>query len=324
MTRTISVTGATGFAGHHLVAELLGRGHHVRALVRGVSSGASLPSGVETVLGSLAEQDALVRLFRGADAAVHLAGAIAAPSRAAYFAVNRDGVGSVIAAARSTSLRRLVHVSSLAARQPELSAYAASKRAGEDLMLAEMPGRNAVVIRPPAVYGPGDRGTLPLIRTLLSPVAAIPARPHARFSLIHGRDLARLITDAITGDVQGLHEVDDGRRDGYGWYDLTEIGAQLRGGPVRPVFLPRAAADAVALGAELIGHLTGSPGLINRGKIAELYHPDWVSRAGRLDLADPLPLSQGLAQTVAWYRNAGWLPPDRHTDRRASSRGTRQ
>lgn len=321
MTETIAITGATGFAGGHLVAELVARGQRVRALVRKPGS-VALPAGVETVVGSLSDHEALKALFKGADAAVHLAGAIAATTREGYFTVNADGTRAVISAAHAAALRRLIHVSSLAAREPHLSAYAASKRAGEDLILAEMPALNAMIIRPPAVYGPGDRGTLPLIRALSGPIAAIPGRSDSRFSLIHGRDLARLIANAIAAGQQGLHEVSDGRAGGYGWADLAAVAAALRGGPVRTVFLPRPVAEAVAHGAEAVARLTGKPSLVNRGKIAELYHPDWVSRDDVLRLADPVSLAAGLAEAVTWYRSAGWLPPGRRIDRRSSNSGT--
>jgi len=72
----------------------------------------------------------------------------------------------VVEAALKARVGRFVHISSLAARQPELSAYAASKRAGEELVGARQKELNAIILRPPAVYGPGDRGTLPLIQEL--------------------------------------------------------------------------------------------------------------------------------------------------------------
>lgn len=321
MTALIAITGATGFAGRHVIDALLAEGHRLRALVRNPQT-ASLPGAVELVPGDLADRAALARLVAGTDAAVHLAGAIAAPTRQDYFTANAEGTRALIEAARAVALPRFIHISSLAAREPQLSAYAASKRAGEEMVRADMAALNAIVIRPPAVYGPGDRGTLPLIRELTRPVAAIPAPPDARFSLIHARDLARLIRDAVLSDVQGLHEVSDGTPRGHGWADLVAAASALRGGPVRPLFLPRALPATVAAAAEAVAWFSGKAGLVNRGKIAELYHPDWVSRAGCLALADPIPFSRGLADTVQWYRSAGWLPPARRTDRTAPSSGT--
>ena len=320
MSRIIAITGASGFAGRHAVAELQRRGHHVRALLRAPERTGL--SGVEAVKGDLADKAALARLLDGADAVVHLAGAITALSREGYFSVNALGTEALIAAARAARTRRFVHISSLSARQPHLSAYAASKRAGEYLVHREADALNAVIIRPPAVYGPGDRGTLPLIRELTRPLAAIPGPRAARFSLIHGGDLARLIADAAQSDVRGLHEVSDGKVGGYGWDDLIATASAFRGKPVRALFLPRAVPAAVAVGAEAIARLTRRPGMVNSGKIAELYHSDWVCREGTLALPDPTPFAEGFAETVRWYRAAGWLPRAARTDTRAPSSRT--
>jgi uncharacterized protein YbjT (DUF2867 family) len=323
MNQIIAITGATGFAGRHAVAELLLRGHRLRALVRSPET-AGLPAGVDVVKGDLADAAALAQLTAGADAIVNLAGALTGLDRAAYFRVNEQGTLALADAAEKAHVRRFVHISSLAAREPQLSSYAASKRAGEDVLRARMAVLNAILIRPPAVYGPGDRGTLPLIKELTRPVAAIPGPPNARFSLIHGRDLARIIATAVQSDQQGLHEVSDGKPGGYGWADLIRTASDFRGAPIRPIFLPRAIPAAVATLAEALARLTGKPGMVNRGKIAELYHPDWVTRTGALALADPTAFNTGFAETVTWYRNAGWLPRGRGTDTRTPSSRTSQ
>jgi nucleoside-diphosphate-sugar epimerase len=321
MSLTVAITGATGFAGQHLVAALLGRGFRLRALVRDPAKSA-LPASVEVVAGSLTDPPSVARLLTGADAAVHLAAALTALDRDSYFRVNAGGTQALVDAALKARLHRFVHISSLAAREPQLSFYAASKRQAEDIVSAHMAALNAVIIRPPAVYGPGDRGTLPLIRELTRPVAAIPGLPQARFSLLHGRDLARIVIKALDGGVQGTHEVSDLKPGGYGWADLIAAASAFRGAPVRPLFLPRAIPAAVAAGAEMLARFSGKPGMVNRGKIAELYHPDWVSRDTGLMLADPVSFASGFSETVQWYRGAGWLPPARRADTRAASSGT--
>lgn len=323
MTKTIAITGATGFAGRHAILELLLRGHRLRALVRSPET-VALPAGVVTVKGDLADGAALARLTSGADAVIHLAGALTALTREGYFKVNEHGTRALADAAQKAGVARFVHVSSLAAREPQLSGYAASKRAGEEVIAGRMAALNAITIRPPAVYGPGDKGTLPLIKELTRPIAAIPGLPEARFSLIHARDLARLIALAVEGQVQGLHEVSDGMAGGYGWDDLIRTASALRGRPIKAIFLPRAIPAAVAAVAAGISRLTGKPGMVNPGKIAELYHPDWVARPGGLALPDPVPFAAGLAETVTWYRAAGWLPQGRGTDTRTASSRTSQ
>ena len=320
MSRIVAITGATGFAGRHAVAELEAKGYRLRAIVRQPDR-AGLPASVDMVKGDLSDPQALQALLNGADAVVHLAGALTGLSAQDYFSVNQQGTQALVAQALALGTARFVHVSSLAAREPHLSLYAASKRAGEEAVRACMDDLNAIIIRPPAVYGPGDRGTLPLITELTRPIAAIPSSPGARFSLIHGRDLARLIVLALDSDGRGLHEVSDGKPGGYGWADLAAVASAVRGSPVRPIYLPRLLPTAVAWGAEGIARLRGKPGMVNRGKIAELYHPDWVSRAGTLALSDPLPFERGFTETVNWYRAAGWLPRGPSVDRSAQRSG---
>ncbi|MCB1378935.1 MAG: SDR family NAD(P)-dependent oxidoreductase [Alphaproteobacteria bacterium] len=314
MEKTIAITGATGFAGRHAVAELLKGGYRLRALVRDPVA-ARLPSEVEIIRGDMGDDEALDALVRGSYAVIHLAGALWGLTSHDYFRVNAHGTVALAEAAIRRGTGRFIHVSSLAAREPGLSPYAASKRAGEDAVGVIAERLNAVILRPPAVYGPGDRATLPLMRELTRPLAVIPGRSDARFSLIHVADLARLIARAVTEDVGGLQEVSDGTPGGYGWADLVAVASAEQGRPVRPLFLPMAVPGTVAALAEIVAKVRRKPGLITRGKVAELYHLDWVARPPELVLAEPTRFAQGFAETLAWYRSAGWLPQASGPDR---------
>lgn len=309
-TKTIAMTGATGFAGRHTLEALLARGFRVKALARNGRT-AALPSQIELVEGDLQQAEALASLAHGADAVLHLAGVTTALDRTGYFAVNVHGTAALAAAARKAGAARFVHVSSLSAREPSLTPYAASKAEGEKLVAAAFP--QALIIRPPAIYGPGDRATLPLVREFIRPFAMIPSTPNARFSLIHAADLAVILAEAITSEQQGIVEVSDGKEGGYGWAELCAIGAAHEGHSVRPIFLPRIMANAAAYVSESIARVRSKPGMINSGKIAELYHPDWVVKGTGWPMTRSIPFAEGFAGTVAWYRAQGWLPPGRRT-----------
>ncbi|MBI2718866.1 MAG: NAD-dependent epimerase/dehydratase family protein [Rhizobiales bacterium] len=312
--RIVALTGATGFVGGHAVAELLRRGHRVRALVRNPRA-ARLPGEVGVIAGDLESSQALGGLVRGADVVVHMAGAIAAAAPAEFFRHNATATGRLAELAARAGVSRFIHISSLASREPQLSAYGASKRAAEDRLQGLATAMGILILRAPAIYGPGDRGTLPLLRELTRPVAFIPGRPAARFSLIHAADFARILAEAVTADRTGLREVSDGKSGGYGWADLIGAAGALRGRPIRPVFLPQALATGAAGLAEAAAWISGKPGLVNRGKVRELYHPDWVSRGEGWPLAGATGLAEGLAGTLAWYREAGWLPQTAKPDR---------
>ncbi len=314
MGKIIAMTGATGFAGRHTVTELLRRGHRVVALARDPAR-AKLPADVKIIEGDLSAAAVLEELVDGADCVVHLAGAISGLGRGDFFRVNAVGAEAAAKAASASNIRRFIHISSLAAREPQLSHYGASKRAGEDSVQRHLAAGKLLIIRPPAVYGPGDRATLPLLKTLTGSTAIIPGHRASRFSLIHVEDLARLIADAAEGGASGTVEVSDGKAGGYSWGDLADIASRSQSHPVRVVYVPRAVPGALAPFLEVLAKLTGKPGMVSRGKVAELYHHDWVARGEGLMLADPIGFERGFAETLQWYRKAGWLPPARQADR---------
>lgn len=320
MNETIALTGATGFAGRHAVTELLKRGYRVVALAREPAA-ANFPSGVRIVGGDVLDAASLDRLFEGAGSVIHLAGVTAARSRDEYFRINAGGTAAVAAAARRAGLERLVHVSSLAARHPELSDYAASKRASEEAAMTAMKSMTVAILRPPAIYGPGDRATLPLIKALTSRIAFVPGRPSSRFSLLYAEDFARVTADMLTGTECGTRDVSDGRDNGYDWYEIVATASRVQGFPMRPVFLPRRLSWSAAAAVEWWATLDGKASHVTRGKVAELYHPDWVVRGKTAGLAAPTSFADGFARTLEWYRREGWLPQRGHTPRTRSGVG---
>ena len=122
--RTLAVTGGTGFVGTHLIRAARAEGYELRALTRGWRPP---EEGIDWVDGALDRTESLMKLCEGADAVIHVAGLINASSRAAFEAVNVTGTAHMIDAARNGGVRRFIHVSSLAAREPELSEYGRSK-----------------------------------------------------------------------------------------------------------------------------------------------------------------------------------------------------
>lgn len=314
----IAITGASGFVGRAVLREITRLGLGARVLMRRPAATGEL----EAVLGDVSDSEALARLCAGADAAIHIAGAIKAVNRAQFFAANAQGAANVAEAARKAGVGRFVHVSSLAAREPQLSAYAASKRQGEQAVADAAGPMKWVMLRPPAVYGPVDQATLPLFRQLTRPMAVLPADPQARVSLLHVDDLAAsLVRAALQDEGMGLiHEIDDGRPGGYGWRDICDIAGRAEGRVVRPLFVPRVALFLPAVAAELMAAMSGRALMVNRGKLAELYHPDWVVRGASPPFHAPrLQFDRGFAETLAAYRQLGLLPEARPGSRNAGN-----
>ncbi|MET0137230.1 MAG: NAD(P)-dependent oxidoreductase, partial [Sphingobium sp.] len=174
----VALTGATGFLGGAVLEYLLAGGHDVRALTRRPQPDRS---GVEWIAGDLADKDALATLVAGADAVIHVAGAINVPDRMAFHAANAEGTRLLVRAAQDAGAARFVLVSSLSAREPGLSDYGWSKREGEGMV--EASALDWTIVRPPAIYGPGDREMLEMFRMAARGVVMLP--PAGRLSVIH-------------------------------------------------------------------------------------------------------------------------------------------
>lgn len=321
----IALTGASGFVGGHVLRLLVRKRRRVRVLVRDPAR-LRVPQGgageVEILTGGLEDTEALKALVRGVAVVVHVAGAIAACRREDFFRVNVEGSRNLALAAGAEGTGKFVFVSSLAAREPALSAYAASKRLAEEAVreAAAETGMRTVILRPPAVYGPGDRATLPLFDQLTRSVAILPGHARQRLSLIHVEDLAAALVhlalmpaNEATGDVP--LEIDDGRKGGYAWADLAKAAARATGRPRRLLHLPRGLVRAAGAGAGLLSRLLGRPFVLSAEKANELYHDDWVARSPkvqeRTDWTPRLQFAEGFRDTLEWYVRAGWLPASR-------------
>ena len=311
--RLAAVTGGTGFLGRHLVRALAEAGWRVRVLTRR-DPVHPLWRGLlpEVTLGDLADTPSLERLCEGADAVVHAAGLVKARRDADLRAVNVEGAGALAAAARAAAPgAAFVHVSSLAAREPQLSAYARSKRDGEAAVLRNW-GGDARVVRPCAVYGPGDRETLALFRAAAGPLAPTPATA-GRVALVHAADAARMIA-ALAGRWEGPAgpvALCDARAEGYRWAEIAAAAAAAVGARPRPVAVPPFVLRMAGRGADLARRLGADP-IATTGKVRELLHADWGVAAAEQDPEAPPPrfdLAGGFQDTVAWYRAQGWLRP---------------
>ena len=303
----VALTGATGFAGGPIFKEIMADGHDIKILVRCPQEG-QFDRSVCVVKGDLDDVAALKQFVADCDVVVHVAGAISALNEGGYFKVNFAGTRNVFEAAVASGVRRFVFVSSISARNPELSAYAASKRVAEDYLVSQTGEMETLILRPSAIYGPGDKATLPLLAALQKSIALVPGQRGARFSLLHVKDFARVVTCSATSRQTGILEIDD-MQGGHDWQELADINRMICGKPNQIAYLPRTIVNTIAVASELSRFFTGQLGMVNRGKVNELYHPDWVARGVGWPRSNAIGLSEGLTDTVTWYRAHGWLPP---------------
>ncbi len=300
---TIAVTGGTGFVGSHFIDAATAAGHEVRALARRPQR--PKPS-VDWVDGSLDNADSLRRLVSGCDTVVHIAAVINARDPDEFERCNVDGTLAMLAAATAAGITRFVHVSSLAAREPKLSRYGASKARSEDLV--QRSGLDWAIVRPPAVYGPGDRETLELFKMANLRLMLLP--PAGRVSLLNVADLARLLLVlAEKGEPTGIVvEPDDGRQRGWSHKELAEAIGRAVGRRNLSLSVPR---TMLRLGAVVDQLVRRERAKLSADRAAYFSHGDWVVNAGRRP-SDTLwkpqvETERGLAETAHWYRQAGWL-----------------
>lgn len=300
---TLAVTGATGFVGTRFLDDALAAGHQVRALARRPQAARA---GVTWVAGDLDDAAALRTLCEGADAVVHVAGLIKAMSRDAFEAVNAGGTANLVEAARGAGVRRFVHMSSLSAREPDLSDYGWSKARAEAIV--EASGLDWTMIRPAAIYGPNDRLMLGMFQMARRGVVLLP--PGGRFSIIEVGDLCGFVLAILTEpETYGrIYEVDDGRENGWEHRHFARTLGRLYGKRVTTV---RAGRRLMGLGSRLDRLFRRDRAELTPDRVGYFLHPDWVTTRDRRpprELWTPaVHTPTGLKRTADWYREQGWL-----------------
>ena len=318
----ILVTGGTGFIGAHLLEMLAVKGESVRALVRRTRVARTLPAGVETVYGDLASGDGLAEALGGADVVIHLAGVTKALRPQDYYDGNARATEQLVHAMAGKGMR-LVHVSSLAAIGPATPGAPLAEDAephplthyGKSKLLAERVVRelapDAVIVRPPVVYGPRDSDVFQLLKSISNGLVLEMAGGERWFSAIYVKDLVEgLLVAARTPRAAGRTYFLAHARP-VSWRQLGASASRIMARTPRVVTVPFAVAHAVGACAELWARLRGKPGIVSREKIAEARCMAWVCdttrAADELGFVAPTSLDEGLEQTLAWYKEAGWL-----------------
>ena len=326
---TVLLTGANGFVGSHILDGLRGAGHQVRLLLRQTSNtrfiGGHLPH-VEVSYGALGDAGSLDEAMRGVDCVVHCAGKTKVVRVREYYEVNRDGTRNVVQAVNrnGASVRQLIHISSRAVIGPSaagrpgleddppspVSEYGRSKLEAEREVTAgcEAPW---TVLRPSAVYGPRDTDFLHAFRAVRMRLMTLFDGGRQQINLVYVEDVARAVLRVMDaqeaqGKVYNVASPDVSTARGL----MEEIARQM-GVRALPVRLPAAALYPLCLGSELVSRITGRPGILSRAKYRELRAAGWLCSTERirrdLGFTADTPLSKGVRQTLAWYRDNGWL-----------------
>jgi nucleoside-diphosphate-sugar epimerase len=276
MSAHVAITGATDFIGQNLIARLLAAGYKVHALTRHPRTDSTT---VNWITGTLDNTAVLDKLVSGAAAIIHCAGQVRGSSLNDFLHTNLDGTANLVqVSVLQNPPPRFLLVSSLAAREPQLSWYADSKRRGEDHLIKHAGNLRWSIFRPTAVYGPGDRELAPLFRATRIGVLPMTGTRSARFGLLYVDDLIEAILCWLDSESpqQGVYELDDGTPGGYDHEAVKNIASGIWRHPVYSLPVPGSIIRLLAsLNLGLARMLRYSP-MLTPGKARELQHPDWV------------------------------------------------
>ncbi|MEW4448563.1 NAD(P)-dependent oxidoreductase [Qipengyuania sp. JC766] len=302
---TVAITGGTGFVGQAVLDLLEERGETARVLARNPPESRL---DFDWVQGGLAEKFVLDDFVAGAETVIHIAGLTTARKPEHMEIANVTGTLNLVEAAKGAGVRRFIFVSSLAAREPLLSAYGGSKARAERIVAAS--GMDWTIVRPPGVYGPRDRDYLEMFKAAQKRVIPVPSK-RGRSSLIHVEDLARLLLDLVPSREETTHaifEPDDGRAGGWTHGDLARTISWAVGSKAAVLHLPD---WALRLAAHLDERIRGARARLTTDRASYLVHPDWVvspRRAVPEAIWRPqVPPRKGLRDTAEWYRQVRWL-----------------
>lgn len=326
---TALVTGATGFTGSHLVSELLARGCAVRVLARSAVRARTLfGTTVDIVEGDVVDATAVDAAVRDRRLVFHLATSYREPGLPdrRYREVHVDATRSLIEAAARHGVQRFVHCSTVGVlghvEHPPADEttppnpgdiYQETKWEGEQLALAlgRERGVPVAVARPTAIYGPGDLRLLKMFRAIARRRFVILGDGRIFYHMVYVTDLIegfwRLATSSrAVGEVFILG--------GARYVSLNELAAAIAAacgvGPPR-LHLPLWPVQAAGSACEWICKPFGIAPPIYRRRV-DFYAKSRafsIEKARRLiGYAPAVDLEEGLARTIAWYRNEGYLP----------------
>lgn len=276
MPELVALTGASGFIGSAILQKLVQCKYEVRALGRKPQQDTEL---VKWIQGDLNNTAALRKLVKDAFAVIHCAGQVRGNSLEAFTQTNVDGTKNLLRVTRDQAVRpRFLLISSLAARQPELSWYAKSKQMAEQALIDYSGNLQWTVFRPTAVYGPGDKEIKPIFSATRYGFLPVVGNPANHFSLLHVNDFVTAIQCWLETKTttNGIFELDDGNPGGYSYQSLAAIAQDVWQRPVRCFFIPIPLVRLVATANLWLSRLLHYAPMLTPGKTRELQHPDWL------------------------------------------------
>ncbi|MFK7795384.1 MAG: NAD-dependent epimerase/dehydratase family protein [Gammaproteobacteria bacterium] len=274
-TKVVALTGATGFIGSHILNSLLANGYHIRILVRSSNNTIINHPKIEVIIGDLHNHAALGMLTSNVDFIIHCAGRVKGANADAFVHDNVSGTKNILSSINQTDHCKFILVSSLSAREPSISNYASSKHASESA-LKQSNINHWTIIRPPAVYGPGDTELKPVFNWVKRGILWVPGAAKQLFSLLHVDDLSQLVINQLnqTTESRKIIEPDDGHQ--YSWQQIQQISECFFRKKITIVRVPSSVLSLAAHSNVLFSRILNYSPMLTPGKVNELLHDNWV------------------------------------------------
>ncbi|MCE7064230.1 NAD(P)-dependent oxidoreductase [Dyadobacter sp. CY326] len=341
MKERVFITGASGFIGFHLVEAALEAGMEVQAAVRPTSdltllkklqsdSGKKGLGPLSFVNTNFESRDALTELLEDGNYTfiIHAAGITKAKKSAVYNKVNAEYTLHLAQASMSANipLKRFVFLSSLAAigplayaeQQPitettlpiPVTDYGRSKLLAEQY-LETVSGLPLTIIRPTAVYGPGEKDLFILFKTLSKGLDAYIGNGPQRLSFVYVKDLVAVTMAAMLENQRetAIYNISDGQA--YDRYAFADRFREISGKQIFRAHLPLSLVKMMATALDFIYGFTSATPVLNKEKLKELTASNWIcsidAARNSLHYKPQYDLRQGMQETLIWYKENKWL-----------------
>ncbi|HEX14291.1 MAG: NAD-dependent epimerase/dehydratase family protein [Desulfurella sp.] len=295
----ILLTGASGFVGKNLIDKL-----SFKYKIYGFSR--RKINGIEYFQGDISNIKDLENAIAHVDTVVHLAGLIKG-SKKAFYKTNVEGAKNLSQLSAKHNVKKLIYVSSLAARGPleknePVSYYGYTKRLAELELLKNSHKYNLLILRPPVIYGPHEQEVYKLIKFAYETSLFFIVKK-MKLSFIYIDDLIDAIDYALNYSFFGPKIYTICENYCYDFYKIADIIEYHLGKRLNKIVLPEILFDSINFGLKTGG--------IFFDKLNEIRVQKWVCKPNEFCLdfgfEPKYNLFNGMYKTIRWYRQNGWL-----------------
>lgn len=324
---SILITGANGFVGAQLCRKFLDSGFQVMAGVRKTANLAMLDGlKVDYRFGDVTSAESLVEMVKDVDFIIHNAGVVKAKKKQMFYDVNEKGTANLFEAIsrHNPNVKKVIYVSSLAAAGPSkdgrpvtesdkpnpITSYGSSKLAGEAAALSYQDKFNVLSIRPPAIYGPGDKEVFPFFEAVYKGIRPFIGDSSRKLQLVEVGDLCQAFYLAVTKSTPSGEICFVAESKAYSMKQLIELMAEACGKDGFRLYIPAFVLYTMGMAAQTLSALVGATPMLTLEKAREILSSWEVTTSKARELfgfSSSVSFEDGASATYDWYIKHGWL-----------------